>query len=79
MKVERKVIERGGGWFFYIGIKKQWQQLYMQKALNPVFMLVSICIGELCIYTVIKFFSDNFFIDMQISSSFWFFFGLFFF
>lgn len=52
--------------------KERWQQLYMQEALNPVFMLVSICIGELCIYTVIKFFSDNFFIDMQMSSSFWF-------
>lgn len=28
--------------FFYSGIKKQWQQLYIHEALNPVFMQVSV-------------------------------------
>ncbi len=50
--------------------KEQWQQLYMHKALNPVFMQVSV-LQVWYIYTSIRSFCDNF-SCMQMSSSFWF-------
>ena len=48
---EWKWREKWRGYFFYIGIKKQWQQFW----LNPVFMLVSRCLGVWCIHTAIVF------------------------